>query len=244
MKSMIIVPTYNEKAGIKKLIEELLDLDDDIQVLVVDDNSPDGTGKLVNEMAEKCDRIHIIHRKNKLGLGSAYIEGFRYALKTGVKYIFEMDGDLSHDPKYIPYFLDKIKEYDVIIGSRYINGISVVDWPMSRLILSYSANIFTRRVTGLKIKDSTSGFKCFRREVLESINLARIKSNGYAFQIELNYACQQNKYRIAEIPIIFHGRYSGTSKMNKAMALEAFFMVWKLFVFFNWDYGLPFSLDY
>lgn len=228
MKSMVIIPTYNEKTGIKKLIEELLSLDSDIQILVVDDNSPDGTGKLVEEMAQKCNRIHIIHRENKLGLGSAYIEGFRYALNTDVKYIFEMDGDLSHDPKYIPYFLDKIKEYDVVIGSRYINGISVVDWPMSRLILSYFANLFTKTLSGLKVKDSTSGFKCFRREALEGINFAKIKSNGYAFQIEVNYICQQNKYRIAEIPIIFYGRYSGTSKMDRKIVIEAFFMVWKL----------------
>jgi dolichol-phosphate mannosyltransferase len=228
MKSMIVIPTYNEKENIKRLVKEILRLKDNFQVLIVDDNSPDGTGRIADKLSEEYPEVKVIHRKGKLGLGSAYIEGFKYALKEGVDYIFEMDADFSHDPKYLPLFLEKIKDCDVVIGSRYLNGVSVVNWPIRRLILSYGASLYVRFLTGLKIKDCTGGFKCFRREVLENIDLDKIESDGYAFQIEMNYKCHRKGCRIREIPIIFVDRHSGTSKMNRRIVFEAFFVVWRL----------------
>lgn len=228
MKAMVVIPTYNERDNIERLVREILAQADDISVLIVDDNSPDGTGAVVDGMAERDPRIHVIHRAGKMGLGSAYREGFKYALQRGAEYVVEMDADFSHDPAMIPVFLEKINEYDLVIGSRYLNGVSVVNWPIRRLILSYCANVYTRMVTGLRISDCTGGYKCFRRSVLESIDLSRIKSDGYSFQIEMNYRCAEKGFRIGEIPIIFIDRHAGSSKMSKKIVREAVIMVWKL----------------
>jgi dolichol-phosphate mannosyltransferase len=229
LEALIIVPTYNEKENIAQLIGSVLALRPDIEMLIVDDNSPDGTGRIIDSIAEKEPRVHVLHREGKLGLGSAYIKGFMWALEnTDAKFVFEMDADFSHDPDSIPEFLETIKSNDLVIGSRYLDGITVVNWPLSRLILSFSANIYTRIVTGLPLKDSTGGFKCFRREVLEQLPLDTIKSDGYSFQIELNFLCWKKGFRIKEIPIIFVDRRVGISKMNKSIIWEAAFMVWRL----------------
>ena len=228
MKSLIIVPTYNELENIRRLLPELMALRPDIRVLVVDDNSPDGTGKLADELAAENDRISVLHRPGKLGLGSAYVAGFKYAIQQDVDCVFEMDADFSHDPAMIPRFIEEIASCDVVIGSRYISGINVVNWPMSRLLLSYFANIYTRLVTGMTIRDTTSGYKCFRREVLEHIELDEVRSDGYAFQIEMNFRCWQKGYRLREIPIIFVDRRSGTSKLSQGVINEAVWIVWWL----------------
>ena len=228
MKPLIIIPTYNELDNIQRLIPELMALDPAIRVLVVDDNSPDGTGKLVDDMARENDRISVLHRPAKLGLGSAYVAGFKYAVQQDVDCVFEMDADFSHDPAMVPEFIEQIKSCDVVIGSRYISGINVVNWPMSRLLLSYFANFYTRLVTGMTIRDATSGYKCFRREVLESINLDDVRSDGYAFQIEMNFRCWRKGYRLQEIPIIFVDRRSGTSKLSQGVINEAVWIVWWL----------------
>lgn len=203
-------------------------LGDDIDILIVDDNSPDGTGAIIDRMAAENPRLHLIHRAGKLGLGSAYREGFKYALEKGAEYIIEMDADFSHDPSMLPVFLEKIKEFDVVIGSRYLNGVSVVNWPIRRLILSYCASVYTRMITGLTFSDCTGGFKCFRRNVLETIRLDEITSDGYSFQIEMNYRCVEKGFRVGEIPIIFIDRHAGMSKMSKKIVREAVVMVWKL----------------
>ena len=228
MKSLIIVPTYNELENIRRLLPELMTLDPDIRVLVVDDNSPDGTGKLADALAAEHKRISVIHRPGKLGLGSAYVAGFKYAIQQDVDCVFEMDADFSHDPAMIPRFVEQIASCDVVIGSRYISGINVVNWPMSRLLLSYFANIYTRLATGMTIRDTTSGYKCFRREVLENIELDEVRSDGYAFQIEMNFRCWRKGYRIREIPIIFVDRRSGTSKLSQGVINEAVWIVWWL----------------
>ncbi len=228
MKTLIIVPTYNELENIRRLLPELMALGPDIRVLVVDDHSPDGTGKLADELAAEDNRISVLHRPGKLGLGSAYVAGFKYAVQQDVDCVFEMDADFSHDPAMIPRFIEEIASCDVVIGSRYISGINVVNWPMSRLLLSYFANIYTRLVTGMKIRDATSGYKCFRREVLEHIDLDEVRSDGYAFQIEMNFRCWRKGYRIREIPIIFVDRRSGTSKLSQGVINEAVWIVWWL----------------
>ena len=225
---MVVIPTYNERDNIERLVGEILVQDVDIDALIVDDNSPDGTGEVVDRMVAVNPRIHVIHRAGKLGLGSAYREGFKYALGKGAEHIVQMDADFSHDPAMLTVFLEKIREYDFVVGSRYLNGVSVVNWPIRRLILSYCANIYTRMVTGLTISDCTGGFKCFRRNVLESIELDKIKSDGYSFQIEMNYRCVEKGFRAGEIPIIFIDRHAGTSKMSKKIVREAMLMVWKL----------------
>ena len=228
MTAMVVIPTYNERDNIGRLIPEILRQDPGVQVLVVDDNSPDGTGALVDGMAAADSRIHVLHRSGKLGLGSAYREGFRYALELGADYIVEMDADFSHDPGVLPVFFDKMQEYDVVIGSRYLNGVSVVNWPIRRLILSYCASVYTRVITGLHLHDCTSGFKCFRRSVLEAIDLQGVRSDGYSFQIEMNYRCMEQGFRLGEVPIIFIDRHAGSSKMSKRIVREAIIMVWKL----------------
>ena len=228
MKSLIIVPTYNELENIRRLLPELMALSPDIRVLVVDDNSPDGTGKLADELAAENERISVLHRPGKLGLGSAYVASFKYAIQQDVDCVFEMDADFSHDPAMVPRFIEEIASCDVVIGSRYISGINVVNWPMSRLLLSYFANIYTRLVTGMTIRDTTSGFKCFRREVLEHIELDEVRSDGYAFQIEMNFRCWRKGYRLREIPIIFVDRRSGTSKLSRGVINEAVWIVWWL----------------
>lgn len=228
MKTLIIVPTYNELENIRRLLPELMALGPNFRVLVVDDNSPDGTGKLADELAAENERISVLHRPEKLGLGSAYVEGFRHAIQQDVDCVFEMDADFSHDPAMIPRFTEEIASCDVVIGSRYISGINVVNWPMSRLLLSYFANIYTRVVTGMSIRDTTSGYKCFRREVLENIDLDNVRSDGYAFQIEMNFRSWRKGYRIREIPIIFVDRRSGTSKLSQGVINEAVWIVWWL----------------
>ncbi|HCQ02738.1 MAG TPA: dolichyl-phosphate beta-D-mannosyltransferase [Candidatus Latescibacteria bacterium] len=228
MRPLIIIPTYNERDNIQKLIPILMELDLSLSILVVDDNSPDGTGKLVNDMSKQNDRIQVLHRPSKLGLGSAYIAGFKHAIQQDVDCIFEMDADFSHDPNMISEFLEKLETCDVVIGSRYISGINVVNWPMSRLLLSYFANFYTRIITGMSIQDATGGFKCFKREVLEQIDLDQVRSDGYAFQIEMNFRCWRKGFRICEIPIIFVDRHSGTSKMSRRIIYEAIWIVWWL----------------
>ncbi len=231
MKCMIVIPTYNEKTNLPQILDEILKIKIPFNILVVDDNSPDGTGQIADTYAKNNpERIHVLHRKGKLGLGSAYREGFKYALKWGADFIFEMDADFSHDPKYLPDFLEKMDEsdYGVVIGSRYVNGISVVNWPISRLVLSLVASQYVRIITGLKISDTTAGFKCFKRKALEAIELDTVVSNGYSFQIEMNYRLHKAGFRIAEIPIIFVDRHSGTSKMSGHIIREALYVVWKL----------------
>ena len=228
MKAIVIIPTYNEKGNIAKLAGEILAQHPDIHILFVDDNSPDGTGLLADELAAANNRISVIHRPGKLGLGSAYCEGFRKAMELGADYLIEMDADFSHDPSILPLFLETIKVSDLVIGSRYLNGVSVVNWPLRRLMLSYFASIYTRFITGLDIMDCTSGFKCFRRSTIEAINLDAITSDGYSFQIEMNYRCKEKGFRIVEVPIIFIDRHAGSSKMSRKIVCEAVFMVWKL----------------
>lgn len=228
MTAMVVIPTYNERDNIGRLIPEILKQDPGIRILVVDDNSPDGTGTLLDNLAATDSRVHVLHRKGKLGLGSAYREGFRYALEQGAEYIVEMDADFSHDPSILPVFFTMMAEYDVVIGSRYLNGVSVVNWPIRRLILSYCASVYTRIITGLDLHDCTSGFKCFRRNVLTAIDLQAVRSDGYSFQIEMNYRCMEYGFRLGEAPIIFIDRHAGSSKMSKRIVREAITMVWKL----------------
>ena len=227
-KALVIVPTYNEISNIEKLVGEVLSRSDRLEMLIVDDNSPDGTGELAERLADAEPRVHALHRQGKLGLGSAYRLGFRWALDHGYALVFEMDADFSHDPNYLPQFLAAAEEADLVIGSRYISGINVVNWPMSRLLLSYGASFYTRIITGLPVRDPTGGFKCFRREVLEALDLDRIQSDGYSFQIEVNFKVWRKKFRIKEIPIVFVDRHSGTSKMDRSIVLEAIWMVWWL----------------
>jgi len=227
-KILVVIPTYNERENVAKLLEPVLGADSRIEVLIVDDNSPDGTGELADRIASSNPRVHVLHRESKLGLGSAYRDGFRYALEHGYELIFEMDADFSHDPGYLPDFLEAVKDNDMVIGSRYVSGVNVVNWPMRRLLLSYGASFYTRVITGMPIRDPTGGFKCFRRRVLESLDLDRIASDGYSFQIEVNFKVWHKKFRIKEIPIIFVDRHSGTSKMSKRIVFEAVWMVWWL----------------
>jgi len=228
MKALVIIPTYNEKENISNIIKAVLDQDKSIDVLIVDDNSPDGTSAIVTDLMQKNKRINLIKRSGKLGLGSAYVTGFKWAIEKKYDYIFEMDADFSHDPAVLPVMLETIKDYDLVIGSRYIKGINVVNWPLMRLILSYGASKYVRFITCMPINDPTGGFKCFRREVLETIDLDRILSDGYSFQVEMNYRTWLKKFRIKEIPIVFTDRRSGKSKMSKKIVREAIYMVWKL----------------
>ncbi|KPJ60012.1 MAG: dolichyl-phosphate beta-D-mannosyltransferase [Latescibacteria bacterium DG_63] len=229
MKSLVIIPTYNECENVKILIPEILNLPHDIEVLVVDDNSPDGTAAVVSKMAKEDGRINLLKREKKLGLGSAYVEGFKYALsRSEIDCVFEMDADFSHDPASIPDFLSAIEKCDLVLGSRYLDGVTVVNWPLSRLILSYSANLYTRIVTGLPVHDATGGFKCFHRRVLESIDLDSVHSDGYSFQIEMSFKCWRNGFKIKEIPITFVDRRVGTSKMSQKIVWEAVWLVWRL----------------
>jgi dolichol-phosphate mannosyltransferase len=228
-RALVIVPTYNERFNIARLIPAILAQDPSLEILVVDDGSPDGTGAIVDGIATNNPRVHVIHREGKLGLGTAYIAGFQWALERKYDLVFEMDADFSHNPERLPEFLEAIRESDVVLGSRYQDGhVNVVNWPMSRLFLSYGANIYARFVTGLPIFDTTGGFKCFRRNVLESIDLNSVKSNGYAFQIEMSYRAWKRGFRLLEIPIIFVDRTEGVSKMSKKIVREAVWMVWRL----------------
>lgn len=228
-RALVIVPTYNERDNIPRLIPAILAQDPSLDVLVVDDGSPDGTGAVVDEIAATNPRVHVLHRSGKLGLGTAYVAGFKWALERGYDLMFEMDSDFSHSPDRLPAFLEAILASDLVIGSRYQDGrVNVVNWPMSRLLLSYFANIYARMVTGLRIFDTTAGFRCFRREVLASIDLDHVRSNGYAFQIEMTFRTSRKGFRIVEIPIVFVDRLEGSSKMSKRIVREAVWMVWRL----------------
>jgi dolichol-phosphate mannosyltransferase len=227
-KTLVVTPTYNEAENIEKFIGQVLARDPSVDMLIVDDNSPDGTAAIVERLMERDRRIHILKRPGKMGLGTAYVEGFGYALENGYDFIFEMDADFSHNPDEIPRFLERVRECDLVIGSRYTGGVRVVNWPIRRLILSYAANVYTRVVTGMPLKDATGGFKCFRRKVLEAIDLKKVTSNGYAFQIEMNFKAWCKGFRLCEQPIIFNDRFSGESKMSRKIVYEAVFMVWKL----------------
>lgn len=227
-RALVVIPTYNEAENVPNIVPRVLEQDARVEVLIVDDNSPDGTASLVREMQKNNKRIHLIERPGKLGLGTAYVAGFKYALEQGYDYVLEMDADFSHDPKALGLLLRMMPDYDLVIGSRYISGVNVVNWPMRRLILSYSANLYTRFVTRMPVKDATGGFKCYRRKVLESIDIDSLKSNGYAFQIETNFLTWKKGFRICEIPIIFIDRRVGVSKMSKNIIYEAAWMVWKL----------------
>lgn len=226
---LIVIPTYNEAGNVGKLLEKIFGFgSSQIEVLVVDDNSPDGTAEVVKQFAAQHSGVHLLERPGKFGLGTAYVQGFRFAMERGYDFIFEMDADLSHDPSMIPVFLETVRECDLVIGSRYLIGVNVVNWPLSRLLLSLGANWYTRLITGLPIKDCTSGYKCFRRTVLESIELDRIHSDGYSFQIEVNFKAWKKGFRIREIPIVFIDRMVGNSKMSRRVMWEAAWVVWKL----------------
>ncbi len=227
-KSLVIIPTYNEMENIPRLIPAVLSQDESIDILIVDDNSPDGTANYVEQITQNNTRVHLIKRSGKLGLGTAYITGFKYALQNNYDYVFEMDADFSHDPNEIRNFLEAIKNNDLVLGSRYIHGVRVLNWPMRRLLLSFFASVYTRIITGMPVRDATGGFKCFRRKVLEAIDLDKIKSNGYSFQIEMTFKAYKKGFKFVEIPIVFVDRVKGKSKMSKKIVFEAVTMVWKL----------------
>ncbi len=229
-KSLVVVPTYNERENLPPLVQRLIALPAPVDILVVDDNSPDGTGKLADELAAKHPSIHVLHRVEKSGLGRAYIAGFKSALDQGYEYVFEMDGDLSHNPDDIPMFLEAAKDADLVLGSRYLNGIRIINWPLSRLMLSKGAAKYVQWVTGMPFTDPTGGYKCFRRRALQSINLDAIHSNGYSFQVEMTHKLWRQGLRIVEVPIIFTDRFQGRSKMTGHIIREAFLMVWRLFL--------------
>jgi dolichol-phosphate mannosyltransferase len=225
---MAVVPTYNERKNIEELTPKVLSKLPGIEILIVDDASPDGTGEYADTLAKDDPRVHVLHRPSKMGLGSAYVQGFKYALGAGAELIVQMDADFSHDPEVIPELVTMADSYDVVLGSRYITGANVVNWPLSRLFLSYFANVYTHIVTGLPLRDSTGGFKCFHRRVLESIDLGSIRSDGYSFQIEVNFRCWRKGFSMVEIPIVFVDRHSGTSKMSRRIVWEAMWLVWRL----------------
>jgi dolichol-phosphate mannosyltransferase len=228
-RALIIVPTYNELENIRRLIDAVLAQDDRIDILIVDDGSPDGTGAVVQEISAVNSRVHLLSRPKKMGLGTAYIAGFKWALERSYEFVLEMDADFSHDPNHLPQFLKAAETADLVLGSRYQQGrVTVVNWPIQRLILSYGANVYARAVTGLPVWDATGGFKCFRRSVLEAIDFGHVRSNGYAFQIEMSFRAWKKKFRIAEIPIVFVDRTEGTSKMSNKIIREAVWMVWRL----------------
>jgi dolichol-phosphate mannosyltransferase len=225
----VIVPTYNEATNLRTLVQAVLAQDESIEILVIDDNSPDGTGRIADELANETPRVHVLHREGKQGLGTAYLAGFKWALAREYEFILEMDADHSHDPKHLPEFLAAAQEADLVLGSRYLDGrVTVVNWPMTRLLLSYFANIYARIVTGNKLCDATGGFKCFRRKVLIAIDLDSVRSNGYSFQIEMSFRAKRKGFKIREIPIIFVDRTDGESKMSGAIVREAVWLVWRL----------------
>lgn len=228
-RGLVIVPTYNERENISRLLPEIFNQDARLDVLVVDDASPDGTGDVAEAIAAENPRAHVLRRAGKFGLGTAYLDGFRWGIERGYAYLFEMDADFSHDPKHLPQFLAAIEDYDVVLGSRYLEGrVTVVNWPITRLLLSYFANQYARMVTGLPVADATGGFKCFRREVLEAIDFDRVESEGYAFQIEMSLRAWKKGFKLGEIPIIFADRDTGESKMSRRIIWEAVWRVWRL----------------
>jgi dolichol-phosphate mannosyltransferase len=229
LRGLVIIPTYDERENLPRLLPLVLAQDSRLDVLIIDDASPDGTGQVADELAAGSPRIHVIHREGKLGLGTAYLAGFRWGLDRGYDWLFEMDADFSHDPAHLPEFIEALDRFDVVLGSRYLEGrVTVVNWPITRLMLSYGANIYARRVTGVPLWDATGGFKAFHRRVLESIDLAAVESEGYAFQIEINLRVWKRGFSIGEIPIVFVDRTTGKSKMSKRIIREAVWRVWKL----------------
>ena len=236
MNTLIISPTYNEKKNIASLVDSIFNINKDYHVLIIDDNSPDGTAHLVKELQLKYKNLFLEERPGKAGLGTAYKYGFNWALKRNYDNIVQMDADLSHDPKEIECMVSLLNDYDLVIGSRYIDGVSVVHWPIKRLLLSYGANVYARIVTGLPLKDSTGGFKAWKRKVLESIDLSGVKSQGYSFQIEMNWRAWQKSFSIVEHPIIFADRTIGESKMSKKIMLEAIIVIWRMRIWkiFGW----------
>ncbi|MDY0151448.1 MAG: polyprenol monophosphomannose synthase [Candidatus Cloacimonas sp.] len=228
MKTLVIIPTYNEIENIERLVEIVLSKSEEIEILVLDDSSPDGTGLRVRFMQSSEPRLHLIERPGKMGLGSAYVAGFKYALERDYDYIMEMDADFSHNPDDVPRLIEAAQRNDLVIGSRYCNGVNIINWPFKRLLISYFASKYVRTITRMPILDPTGGFKCFHRKVLESINLDKILSDGYAFQIEMNFKAWVKGFRIKEIPIVFTERLNGVSKMSRNIVWEAAWMVWHL----------------
>ena len=226
--TLIIIPTYNEKDNVTPLTEKVLSYPENVHILIVDDNSPDGTGKIADHLSSQNSRIHVLHRNKKQGLGRAYISGFKWALKNNYEFVMEMDCDFSHNPKEIANFLKINEGYDLVLGSRYLNGIRVMNWPISRLILSRGAGLYVQLITGMPFSDPTGGFKCFRRKLLENYNLDSIEANGYGFQIEMTHKAWINGFKVGEIPIVFVDRTVGESKMSGSIIYEALWVVWKL----------------
>lgn len=225
-RALVVIPTYNERENLPQIIPLVLEQDPRFDILVVDDGSPDGTGAIADQIAASNLRVHVLHRTAKEGLGRAYLAGFQWALERDFRYVFEMDSDFSHDPTYLGKFLVAAEEADLVLGSRYVNGVRVINWPMSRLLLSWFANKYVRWITRLPLTDATGGFKCFRREVLAAIPLDQVRSNGYSFQIEVSYRAWRKGFRLVEIPIVFTDRVEGHSKMNRRIVREAIWMVW------------------
>lgn len=229
-ETLIIVPTYNERENLPRMAEKLLSLSGSVDMLVVDDNSPDGTGKIADELAAKHPQIHVLHRMDKDGLGRAYIAGFKWALENNYEFIFEMDCDFSHDPDEIPNFLKAAQKADLVLGSRYTGGVRVLNWPLKRLLLSRCAGVYVWLITGMPFTDPTGGYKCFRRSALQAVQLEAVKSNGYSFQIEMTHRLWRAGFTVAEVPIIFADRVEGTSKLSRDIVIEAFWMVWWLLI--------------
>lgn len=227
-KALVIVPTYNERENLPLLVAKVMGLPTPVELLIVDDNSPDGTGQLAEELAKRYPRLHVLHRPAKNGLGRAYLDGFKWALARDYEFILEMDGDFSHDPNEIPNFLKAAQEADLVLGSRYSRGIRVINWPLRRLMLSLGAARYVRLVTGMPVTDPTGGFKCFRRRTLQSLDLDAIQSNGYSFQIEVTHKVWRQGLKIVEVPIVFLDRFQGSSKMSRKIVWEALLMVWRL----------------
>jgi len=227
--TLIVTPTVNERENLPRMVQRLLSLPVKVDLLVVDGNSSDGTGQIADELAAKYPEIHVLHEKKKNGLGRAYIAGFKWALEQGYEFIFEMDCDFSHNPDDIPLLLEAAQTADLAIGSRYIGGIRIINWPLSRLMLSKGAAAYVKIITGMPITDPTGGYKCFRRRALEALDLDAVRSNGYSFQIELTHSLWRQGYRVTEVPIIFTERVQGHSKMSGNIVSEALVMVWRLF---------------
>jgi dolichol-phosphate mannosyltransferase len=228
--TLVVVPTYNERENLPPLAQRLLSLPVRVDLLVVDDNSPDGTGKIADELSKKHGSIHVLHRTEKSGLGRAYIAGFKWALEHNYEFVFELDGDFSHNPDDIPMFLEAARNAELVLGSRYINGIRVINWPLSRLMLSKGAANYVKFVTGMPFTDPTGGYKCFRRRALRAIDLDAIRSNGYSFQVEMTHKLWRQGLKVVEVPIVFTERIQGHSKMSGHIISEAFWMVWRLWL--------------
>ncbi len=224
-----VIPTYNEAENLPLIVPEVLDQDPRMEVLVVDDDSPDGTGKIADELAlGSPGRVHVLHRSEKQGLGPAYRAGLSRALELGADYVLQMDCDFSHPPDTIPEMLEAMEDHDVVLGSRYLNGITVVNWPIERILISYFGNVYAKKITALPVSDTTGGFRCMRRSLLEKMGFERIRANGYAFQIEMNYRFVKHGARIKELPFFFLDRTRGTSKLTFRIGLEALWVVWWL----------------